>query len=120
MTVTVGNAKVGVAGMVGVNVIVGVSMTVGVNVGGGVKVDVGVSVHAAAVAVMDVAVKANCSSGEGPQAVLRHLGLVQAPHQVQGDDAAERVVDCLGRGEIDHGAGAVYRECGECGSLAGW
>ena len=69
MTVTVGNAKVGVAVMVGVNVIVGVSMTVGVNVGGGVKVDVGVSVHAAAVAVMDVAVKANCSSGEGPQAV---------------------------------------------------
>ena len=47
---------------------VGVKVAVDVNVGGGVKVDVGVSVHAAAVAVMDVAVKATCSSGEGPQA----------------------------------------------------
>ena len=69
MTVTVGNAKVGVAVMVGVKVMVGVNVAVDVNVGGGVKVDVGVSVHAAAVAVMDVAVKATCSSGEGPQAV---------------------------------------------------
>jgi acyl-[acyl carrier protein]--UDP-N-acetylglucosamine O-acyltransferase len=67
----VGNAKVGVAVMVGVNVIVGVNVAVGVNikVGSGVKVDVGVSVRAAAVAVMDVAVKIACSSGEGPQAV---------------------------------------------------
>ena len=55
--------------MVGVKVMVGVNVAVDVNVGGGVKVDMGVSVHAAAVAVMDVAVKAICSSGEGPQAV---------------------------------------------------
>ena len=69
LTVTAGNAKVGVAVIVGVSVIVGVKVAVDVNVGGGVKVDVGVSVHAAAVAVMDVAVKATCSLGEGAQAV---------------------------------------------------
>jgi len=55
--------------MVGVKVTVDVNVAVDVNVGGGVKVDVGVSVHAAAMGVMDVAVKAICSSGEGPQAV---------------------------------------------------
>ena len=69
LTVTVGKAKVGVAAMVGVKEMVGVNVAVDVNVGGGVKVDVGVSVNAAAVAVMDVAVKTTCSSGEGPQAL---------------------------------------------------
>ena len=69
LTVTVGNAKVGVAVMVGVSVIVGVKVAVDVNVGGGVNVDVGVCVNTAAVAVMVVAVKATCASGEGPQAL---------------------------------------------------
>jgi hypothetical protein len=55
--------------MVGVKVMVGVNVAVGVNAGGGVNVDAGVSVHVAAVAVMDVAVKATWSSAEGPQAL---------------------------------------------------
>ena len=44
LTVTVGNANVGVAEMVGVNVIVGGTVTVEVKVASGVKVKVGVSV----------------------------------------------------------------------------
>ena len=62
MAVIVGD---GVMLGVSVNVAVGVN----VEVGEGVKVEVGVFVHAAAVAVMDVAVNVACSSGEGPQAV---------------------------------------------------
>ena len=71
MTVALGNANVGVAVMVGDGVMLGVNVVVGVSVkvGDDVTVMVGVSVHAAAVAVMDVAVKVACSSGEGPQAV---------------------------------------------------
>jgi hypothetical protein len=73
LTVADGNEKVGVAEIVGEGVMVGVRVSVGVKVmvgvGVNVNVGVGVFVHAAAVAVMDVAVIAVCSSGDGPQEV---------------------------------------------------
>jgi len=70
LTVTVGNANVGVAVLMGVkvmvevNVIVGVIVFVGLGVIVSVGRDVGISVHEAAVSVA-------CTSGEGPQAASR-------------------------------------------------
>lgn len=77
LTITDGNANVGVGVMVGegvmlgvnVNVKVGDGVIVAVAVGVKVGVLVGVWVHEAAVAVMDVAVIVACISGDGPQAV---------------------------------------------------
>jgi hypothetical protein len=63
LTVTVGNANVGVAVTVGVNANVGVRVFVGVTVKVGVEVFV-----SAAVAVMAVAVTVDGSSVEGAQA----------------------------------------------------
>ena len=74
LTVTAGKANVGVGVivgegvMLGVRVIVGVVVSVAVGEEVNVAVGVGVSVHAAAVAVMDVAVMVACISGDGPQA----------------------------------------------------
>ena len=73
---TVGNAKVGVAVMVGVsvtvevNVIVDVLVSVNVGVRDGVEVNVGtgVSVQDEAMPVSAVAVCVACCSGEGAQA----------------------------------------------------
>ena len=59
---------VGEGVMLGVKVIVGVNVIVAVGVNVNVAVGTGVSVHAAAVAVMDVAVMVACFSGDGPQA----------------------------------------------------
>jgi hypothetical protein len=71
LTVTVGNAKVGVAVRVGVNVIVGVSVIVGVRVSVGARVSVCVAVGAS-VGDSTVAVAADvgllCSSVAGAQA----------------------------------------------------
>jgi len=77
LTVTDGKVNVGVGVMVAVGVMVGVSVmvavgvTVGVSVGRGVDVEEGVAVHAAAVAVMEVAIMVACISGDGPQADKR-------------------------------------------------
>jgi hypothetical protein len=70
LTVTVGNANVGVAvcAAVGDNTIAGVSVAGGVNVFVGVKVAAGVSVNVSAVAVTVVGVGAAGSSVEGTQA----------------------------------------------------
>lgn len=66
---------VDVEAIVGVKVIVGVDVRVGVSVFVGVNVNVGVDVfvHDAAVAVMDVAVRVACCSGEGAQAVANNI-----------------------------------------------
>ena len=71
MTVTLGNANVGVAVIVGDGVILGVNVIVGVKVEveDMVSVGDGVSVHAAAVAEMEVTVKVAWSSGGRPHAV---------------------------------------------------
>ena len=70
LTVTVGNANVGVAVLVGDKAIVGVNLTVGVNalVGVGVNVALGVSVEGSDVFVMVVLVGVACSCVEGAQA----------------------------------------------------
>jgi hypothetical protein len=74
-TVTSGKSNVGVAVTVNVGVIVAVRVLVGVDVMVGVDVSVGVNinvrvdvlVHEAAVAVMAVAVRVACCSGDGAQ-----------------------------------------------------
>jgi hypothetical protein len=70
LTVTVGNAKVAVAGAVGDNVRVAVDSTVGVSVFVAVNVSVGmgVSVAGAVVGEIDVSVCVICCPGEGAQA----------------------------------------------------
>jgi hypothetical protein len=70
LTVTVGNANVGVAEMAGDKTTVGVNVTAGVEVFVGVNVAIGVSVKGSAVAVMVVAVGVGCSSAEGAQAEI--------------------------------------------------
>jgi hypothetical protein len=57
LTVAVGNAKVDVAVMVGVNVTVGVKVSVGANVGSGVSVSVVVDVTAGTVGVAGTSVE---------------------------------------------------------------
>ncbi len=70
LTVTVGNANVGVAvcAAVGDKTIVGVNVTAGVNVFVAVKVAAGVSVNLSAVVVTVAAVGVGCTSVEGAQA----------------------------------------------------
>ena len=72
MTVAAGKVKVAVAAIVGDSVIVAVNAGVAVKVCVAVEVgtEVDVSVHAAVV-VTAVAVRAACSSAEGPQADIR-------------------------------------------------
>jgi hypothetical protein len=68
LTITVGNANVGVAVMGGDNTIVGVDVAAEVIVFVGVNVALGVSVKLSAVAVIFVLVGVTCSSVEGTQA----------------------------------------------------
>jgi UDP-3-O-[3-hydroxymyristoyl] glucosamine N-acyltransferase len=74
LTVTVGNANVGVGVIVGDGVMIGVNVIVGVNINVGVDVNVGmgVLVHALTVAVMGIAVNVACSLGKSPQAKMNN------------------------------------------------
>ena len=69
MTVTVGNANVGVGVIVGVSVTVGVNVIVGVSVKRGVKVSDGISVNGMTVGVLV------CAAGKLPHAKITNAAI---------------------------------------------